>query len=216
MRLAAWLIDSMVVFVGLLAVRLVLAGVSMFMPDSILGGNVLFHYTWKDIVLYLGKALYFILLTYYTGTTLGKKLLNLRVVNADGSEHIDFLNVVYRETIGRFLSAVLCIGYLMAAVDKKKRGLHDRLAETNVIYAKKVTVYSVSVPFVTSAPKEDVVVKTEPIVWTRFVPDEEVSKDYAMEEIVSTEEDLEQSLVETKAEKEDLEEDRRENIIENE
>ena len=190
MRLAAWLIDSAIVFAGLLAVRLILAGVSIFAPDSILTGNVLFHYTLKDIVLYLGKALYFILLTYYTGTTLGKRLLNLRVVNADGSEHIDFLNVIYRETIGRFLSAVLCIGYLMAAVDKEKRGLHDRLADTKVIYAKKMTVYTVKVPFVTAAQKEDVLAKTEPIVWTKYVPDEEA--------------------------KEDLEENRRENIIENE
>lgn len=142
MRLAAYLIDSAIVFVGLLAVRLVLAGVMSALQGTWLGGNLLFRYDLEDIVLYAMEALYFILFTYYTGTTIGKRLMNLKVIRADGEGRLSLLNVIYRETIGRFLCSVVCgIGYILAGIDGEKRGLHDILADTRVIYAKRVKVY---------------------------------------------------------------------------
>lgn len=141
-RLGAYVIDSLVVFAGLLIVRL---GMWIFMSvlgDTFLGGHILFHYTLKDIVLYMAQVLYFILCTYYTGTTLGKRAMNLRVIAAEDGKKLTFLNVVYRETIGRFLSGfILGIGYIMIGIDKEKRGLHDILCDTRVIYGKKVKVY---------------------------------------------------------------------------
>ena len=98
----------------------------------------------KDIVLYLLQVIYFILFTYHTGTTLGKRALNLRVIRTDDEEKLDLFTVIYRETIGRFLSGlIICIGYLIIGIDKEKRGLHDILCDTRVIYAKKVKVYPV-------------------------------------------------------------------------
>ncbi|MCI9439683.1 MAG: RDD family protein [Ruminococcus sp.] len=141
-RLAAYFLDSVIVFVMLLIVRLMMSGIMSAVRGTVLGGNILFHYTLKDIVLYLGQVLYFILCTRYTGTTIGKKAMNLRVVNADGSTELDFLTVVYRETVGRFLCSLpMCIGYLMAGLDKEKRGIHDMLCDTRVVYAKKVKPY---------------------------------------------------------------------------
>ena len=109
---------------------------------------MLFSYTIKDIYLYLGGVLYYILLTYYTGTTLGKKLMNLRVV-AETGEKLTLFNVIYRETIGRFLCSFFGgIGYIMAGIDGQKRGLHDMICGTRVIYEKrvKVTVVNSGVP----------------------------------------------------------------------
>ena len=109
---------------------------------------MLFSYTIKDIYLYLGGVLYYILLTYYTGTTLGKKLMNLRVVSETG-EKLTLFNVIYRETIGRFLCSFFGgIGYIMAGIDGQKRGLHDMICGTRVIYEKrvKVTVVNSGVP----------------------------------------------------------------------
>ena len=141
-RLAAYLIDSMIVFLGLLVVRLILSGVVSAAKDTVLGGNLLFQYNLKDIVLYILEALYFILFTYYTGTTLGKKVMNLKVVRADGEDKLSLFTVIYRETIGRFLCSFIAgIGYLMVGIDSEKRGLHDILCDTRVIYAKKVKVY---------------------------------------------------------------------------
>ena len=143
-RMAAYLIDSVVVFAGLLFVRLFMAGVSAAVEGTMLDGNILFQYTLKDIVLYVFQVLYFILCTAYTGTTLGKKAMNLRVINADESQKLSLLNVTYRETVGRFLCGLsVGIGYIMAGVDREKRGLHDMLCDTRVIYAKKIKLYPV-------------------------------------------------------------------------
>ncbi len=141
-RLAAYLIDSVLVFFGLLAVRLVLSGILSFADGTALGGNLLFDYTLKDIVLYVCQVCYFILFTYCAGTTPGKKLMNLRVVSAEGGGGLTFFNVLYRETVGRFLCGLsIGIGYIVAGIDREKRGIHDMLCDTRVIYAKKVKVY---------------------------------------------------------------------------
>ena len=142
-RLAAYVIDSIIVFFGLLFVRLFLSGIMSVLSDTWIGGNILFHYTLKDILLFGFQVLYFILCTYLTGTTLGKRAMNLRVVSADGQK-LTILNVVYRETIGRFLCSLsVGIGYIIAGVDREKRGLHDILCDTRVIYAKRVKVIPV-------------------------------------------------------------------------
>ena len=142
-RLAAYVIDSIIVFFGLLFVRLFLSGIMSVLSDTWIGGNILFHYTLKDILLYGFQVLYFILCTYLTGTTLGKRAMNLRVVSEDGQK-LTILNVVYRETIGRFLCSLsVGIGYIIAGVDREKRGLHDILCDTRVIYAKRVKIIPV-------------------------------------------------------------------------
>ena len=142
-RLAAFLIDGVLVWLGLLLVRLVMLFVSSGLDGTILDGNILFHYSLTDIVVYAAEVVYFILFTYYSGTTLGKRALNLRVVNANGGK-LSLWDVVYRETIGRFLCAVtIGIGYIFVAADKEKRGLHDMLCDTRVIYAKTMKIYPV-------------------------------------------------------------------------
>ncbi|MEE1086351.1 MAG: RDD family protein [Schaedlerella sp.] len=141
-RLAAFCIDNMFLAAGLLIVRLFLTGIMSVFAETPLGGNLIFQYNLSDIVLYLIEAVYFTLFTYYTGTTIGKKAMNLRVVNQDGSTQMSLLNVIYRETIGRFLSGIiLWIGYLIIGFDSKKRGLHDILCDTQVIYAKSIKTY---------------------------------------------------------------------------
>ncbi len=133
------MIDLGIVWIGLLFVKLVINIVS-FAGGDLFRSRLLFHYTLRDIILYLLQVVYFILLTYYTETTPGKRLLNLRVVSADRGK-LSFVNVVYRETVGRFLCGLsIGIGYIMAGVDREKRGLHDMLCDTRVIYAKKIKV----------------------------------------------------------------------------
>lgn len=140
-RLAAYAIDSVIVFFVLLIVRLFSSGLMSLAAGTPLGGNVLFSYTLKDIILYVFEALYFILFTYYTQTTPGKRLMNLYVTSEDGSR-LSLTDVVYRETVGRFLcGATIGIGYIMAGVDKEKRGLHDMLCDSRVVYMKKIKTY---------------------------------------------------------------------------
>ena len=148
-RFAAFLIDSLIVGILTLAARLVLAvSFSVFGLFEVnpLDVEVLFTYTVKDIILYLLGAAYYIICTYCAGTTAGKRLFNLRVVPAEtkDGEKLRLFDVVYRETIGKFLSGVIMnIGYIIAGIDSEKRALHDSLCDTRVIYAKSVKVIPV-------------------------------------------------------------------------
>ncbi|MDL2249359.1 RDD family protein [Lachnospiraceae bacterium OttesenSCG-928-J05] len=152
-RFFAYLIDHLIVGFGLLFVRMFYAGIAALIADTPISGNVLFNFTLKDIVLYLFGALYFVLMTYYTGTTLGKKLMNLQVISAEKGKKPSFMDILFRETIGRFLSSViLYIGYFMIGVDKEKKGLHDTLSDTRVVYARKVKVIPVYPQYAAAPP----------------------------------------------------------------
>lgn len=133
-RLAAYLIDWLIVVTALLVVKVPIWIMSFSAPNNILVRDFIFQYSVADIVIYVLTAVYFILLTYFTGATLGKHLLHLRVVSVEDRKP-SFFEILYRETVGKFLSSVcLCIGYLMIGLDGKKRGLHDILADTYVVY----------------------------------------------------------------------------------
>ena len=63
--------------------------------------------------------------------------MGLQVVRAEDGGKLSFWTTLYRETIGRYLSGILCIGYLLIAVDGEKRSLHDRICDTLVVYAQR-------------------------------------------------------------------------------
>jgi uncharacterized RDD family membrane protein YckC len=77
--------------------------------------------------------LYFVLMTKFYGQTLGKMVFGLRVVELDGSR-LSWGTVLFREWIGRFISATVMVLYVVVAFTKKKQGLHDLFADTAVIY----------------------------------------------------------------------------------
>lgn len=140
-RLAAFLVDMIIVNAGLVVVRFPMWIWQMDHAENILFQKMIFQYSLKDILIYGLTITYFVLLTYYTGSTLGKKLFALRVVCAEDRE-MTFFEVLYRETIGRFLAdVVFCLGYLFIIVQKEHRGLHDLLSDTCVIYYHEKKVY---------------------------------------------------------------------------
>ena len=141
-RLAAYLVDLLVVGIALLIVRIPIWIMSFINPDNFIVRDMIFQYSIADILLYLLKVVYFVLLTYYTGSTLGKKLFQIKVVSTENRK-MTFFEVVFRETVGRFLAAlIIYVGYIMVGVDKQKRGLHDILSDTQVIYYHEKKVYT--------------------------------------------------------------------------
>lgn len=67
--------------------------------------------------------------------TLGKMAVGIKVCNAQG-EQLSFANALGRY-FAKFISAItLYIGFMMVGWDKKKQGLHDKIASTYVFYAK--------------------------------------------------------------------------------
>lgn len=139
-RLAAYLIDWLIVGSVLLVVRIPI-WIATFSGADFLSKDFIFQYSAADIVLYCLKVLYFTLMTYYSGSTLGKKLFQLQVVSADKERKPTLFEIVFRESVGKFLSGlIIYVGYIMIGIDKDKRGLHDILSDTRVIYCHKKTV----------------------------------------------------------------------------
>lgn len=132
-RLAAAWVDALLVSLALISLRMP----ALFIRDTAnpLYQPILFQFTPWDIFLYLLTTAYYVFFTYTAGATLGKRMFSLRVVAADGGK-LSLWDVIYRETIGKYLSgAFLFMGYIMAGVDKEKRAFHDMLADTRVIYS---------------------------------------------------------------------------------
>ena len=60
--------------------------------------------------------------------------MKIKVVDVEGQK-LTFMSVLIRETVGRYLSAlIMYVGYIIAGLDTRKQGLHDKIADTLVIY----------------------------------------------------------------------------------
>lgn len=131
-RFGAYFIDSLILQVITLAIQFGGGALLMTMREDSPAG----------ISIAIGMMLlpWLIAMAYYTyfhgnpkhQATLGKKLLKLRVVTAEGED------VSYLRAFGRYWAAILsglllAIGYIIAAFDEEKRTLHDHICNTRVI-----------------------------------------------------------------------------------
>lgn len=133
-RLAAFLLDSVLVSAALSIFKFIVWIIKLSVGDVIIFKPILFTYNVFDILFYLLTVAYFVLMTYFCGATLGKFLMKIRVVDVDGQK-LSFMSVLIRETVGRYLSALIVyVGYIIAGLDNRKQGLHDKIADTLVIY----------------------------------------------------------------------------------
>src|SRR5699024_34152 len=84
------------------------------------------------IILYV----YFVWMTKWKGQTIGKMIFGLKVINKE-EKPLRWSDLISREVIGRFFYRVFWIInllYLVVAFDRKKQGIHDKLADTVVIH----------------------------------------------------------------------------------
>ncbi|WP_421380492.1 RDD family protein [Bacillus salacetis] len=134
MRFWAYLLDLIVISsIGRLvvypifrALDLSLVKDDMFAPISILSAIIFYGY--------------FVLMTKYLGQTLGKMAFGLKVIELDGKP-LKWSTVLFRELIGRFISASIIILYIVVAFTNKKQGIHDLFADTTVVREKRAAVY---------------------------------------------------------------------------
>lgn len=79
---------------------------------------------------------YWIIPTFVSGKTLGKKIMGLKVVNFSGEERSLF-KVIIRETIAKYISIIpLGLGLLWFRFRKDRRAWHDLMCSTIVIEDK--------------------------------------------------------------------------------
>lgn len=77
--------------------------------------------------------LYHIILLKRYGTTLGKRLMRLKVVSQTGNQ-LALGQIILRETVGKIVSTSLFdLGYLWVLFDPKKQSWHDKISNTYVI-----------------------------------------------------------------------------------
>lgn len=76
---------------------------------------------------------YFVLMTLFFSQTIGKMILGIRVESNDNTK-LSFVDVLFRELIGRFLNvALFSLPYLIIPFTNKKKGLHDFIADSVVV-----------------------------------------------------------------------------------
>lgn len=124
-RLVAYVIDWLVLAVTDYAVRGALTGAGLLLADA--------PNFWGDNLLPLSTGLlYFGYCFSTTGQTLGKRLLGLRVVRADGGplrwQHGLLRYIGYLASTMAFF-----LGFVLIALDPRHQGLHDKLAGTLVV-----------------------------------------------------------------------------------
>jgi uncharacterized RDD family membrane protein YckC len=137
-RAAARIVDAILLNVAFLVVRIPF-GIAMFAPGTARNPAAvmammapLLLITFLSMV---AAACYEIFFIAKRGATIGKMILGLKVIRADGSPLS--LGLSTGRYFAQFINSfTLGIGYLMAGFDVQKRALHDRICETRVIYSR--------------------------------------------------------------------------------
>lgn len=83
--------------------------------------------------------IYFVLMTKYFNQTLGKMIFGLKVVSQEDTKHLTWIDILFREVVGRFIYksfAILSLLYIVVAFNKEKQGIHDIFGETQVIHVQ--------------------------------------------------------------------------------
>ena len=137
-RFVAALIDGFIVGIATFIITTVISllgfgsAASMEDPDAMMAtlGTALIL---QVIVILLISVLYYVIMESSSKQgTYGKILVGLKVVGLDGGQ-ITFGKAFIRFLAKNFLSAILAIGFIMAAFTEKKQGLHDMIASTLVV-----------------------------------------------------------------------------------
>ena len=137
-RMAAFILDRLLVFAGISLLTAVIAFLlDFFHITDLLGTPEEARLITGGLAAGLGLLLYVaydVVFRVLAGQTLAMRFLGLRVVRTDGSR-LGWGRAIIRE-IGYLISAIfLFLGFLWILVDNRRQGWHDKLAGTLVVYA---------------------------------------------------------------------------------
>lgn len=119
-RLIALIVDELILLIpGLIFIAILIA---VFPRLGELG----------QIIFSLVGVVYNIWLVNWKGATWGKKVMKLKIVSNDYQQP-SLGKIILRESIGKWLSSLLNLGYLWMIVDKKSQTFHDKMANTFVV-----------------------------------------------------------------------------------
>jgi uncharacterized RDD family membrane protein YckC len=130
-RVVAALIDTVLILLIVMPLLLAIYGKEYFMAQSWIQGF------WDLMLNYILPAIAVIMFWIYKSATPGKMVLGLKIVDAETGQKLSA-----GQSIGRYLGYYvamlpLFLGLIWVGIDKRKQGLHDKLAGTVVIKDQK-------------------------------------------------------------------------------
>jgi len=129
-RFVAILIDSVLVSI---LTSIIFAPFSELAPWHYFGGHSGMLTNIGSIMQSVILGIYAVVMTVYFGGTIGKRIMNLKVVKTDGSAP-DLNTYVMRYIIGYPVSSLIIgLGFIWAIFDPQKQGWHDKIAGTYVV-----------------------------------------------------------------------------------
>jgi uncharacterized RDD family membrane protein YckC len=136
-RFVAYFIDGFVLMVPIAiicAIFFVVLGVSWDEDDENKGAIVAGAFALVGIIIVISWLYEALMTSSERGATLGKMMLGLRIVRADGAR-LSFGRATARHFLKTMITPLVpfAIGYLLAAFTDRKRALHDIMADTLVI-----------------------------------------------------------------------------------
>lgn len=136
-RFFAWIIDSILLFVVLLAICFFIIVEGGIDTNQVNGqySSAMDAAMWASFLIYM--VIYWLYSAYlessYRKATFGKVALGLIVIDHDGKQ-ITFKQGTIR-WIGKIISGfIFCVGYIIIGLTEKKQGFHDMIASTYVVY----------------------------------------------------------------------------------
>ncbi len=133
-RLGASIIDIIFILLILYTIYYIVSGFSVQTVSSTLSIPSVGLTSWLiNLVYLLGLSLVYIIgFWLWRGQTPGKMIVGIKVIRTDSSP------ITWQYACRRYLgyiasTLILCIGFIIIAFDKRKQGLHDRIADTYVV-----------------------------------------------------------------------------------
>ncbi len=141
-RAAAFVLDVVIVAVLLSAAGMLLRLLADFfnfaLPDTLDGAVVAGAGIFGGGLLF--QLVYFVFFWAALGQTPGKILLGLRIVRPEG-QRLGVIRAIVRY-FGYWISAIpLGLGFFWVLVDRRRRGWHDKLAGTQVVFTAEFAGY---------------------------------------------------------------------------
>jgi len=141
-RLGAWILDRLAAF---MVVSLICQWKHIRVPDLPTTGTAeawqAFMQQYSEFAHEVFPYIFVVLIVYevffygFFSATPGMMLIGAKVVDLDGAPP-GFPRALLRSLMARFVEMMLFVGYLWIIIHPEKRGLHDMMAGTRVVYRR--------------------------------------------------------------------------------
>ena len=133
-RLLAFILDSLLFYAVVAPLLLLIYGRDYFYWSSEQTGMFALYWLADFLLTTLLPILLIIGFWVKLGATPGKLLLDCRVVDANTLQPLSWKKALLRCVAYAASALPVYLGFVWIAVDKRKQGLHDKLAKTLVLY----------------------------------------------------------------------------------